>query len=107
MSAEARFVGTYLRVSIKPGTAGPGCATNRLCDCGGSTPLSEPPLPVWNQRTGSRGSHWLFQLDCIFAYPAQMLVLPGTSPLWTLDWERGPLGMASSWPLNWTLTFYM
>lgn len=41
--------------------------------------FSEPPLPVWNQRTGSKGSHLLFQLDLIFACSAQTLVIPGTS----------------------------
>lgn len=71
------------------------------------TPLSEPLLPVRNQRTASRGSHQLFQLDLVFACPAQMPVIPGTSPMWTLDWERGrPLW---EWPAvglrTWTLTF--
>lgn len=31
---RGRFLGTNLRVSIKTGTAGPGCGTNGLCDLG-------------------------------------------------------------------------
>lgn len=43
------------------------------------TSFSEPPPHVWNQRTGSRDSHLLVQLDLVFACPAQMLVIPGVS----------------------------
>lgn len=34
LRAEARFLGTYLRVTLKPGTAGSGYGTNGLCDLG-------------------------------------------------------------------------
>lgn len=87
---EARSLGIYLRGNIDPGTVGPSSGTNLGCvTLDKSTPFSEPPLPIQNQRTGSRGSHLLFQLDFVFACPAWMLVMPGTSPTWTLDWEKG------------------
>lgn len=72
-----------------------------------STPLSEPLLPVWNQRTGARGSHRLFQQDLVFACPAQMLAIPGTSPSVDTGLGKGqaPLGTASSWPQNLDLAF--
>lgn len=74
---KARSLSTYLRRSTNPGTAGAGsgwCVTlDKL------TSFSEPPLPVWKQRTGSRCSYLLLQLELIFACPAQMPVIPGTS----------------------------
>lgn len=57
------------------------------------TPFSEPLLPVWNQKTGLRASYLLLQLDLVFACPAQMPVIPGTSQQghWTGK-GTGPLG---------------
>lgn len=90
-STKAGSLGNYLRGSINPGTAGLALAGYVTLDK--HTPFSEPPLPVWNHRTGSRGSHLLFQLNPVFACPAQMLVIPGTSQHrhWTGN-GAGPFG---------------
>lgn len=87
---KPRSLGIDLRVSALEqralALALMGCVTLDKC-----TPFTESPLSVWNQRTVRRRSHLLFQLDFIFAYPAQWLGSPGTSPVWTLDWEWGRL----------------
>lgn len=96
---KPRPLGADLRASTlerqAPALALMGCVT---------LDKSTPFTGVWNQRTVQRHSHLLFQLDFIFARPAQLLGSPGTSPMWTLDWERaGSSEMASGWPQHWNL----
>lgn len=90
LGPKARSLGTDLRASNLEqqalALALMGCVTLDK-----STPFTESPLSAWNQRTVRRCSHLLFQLDFIFAHPAQLLGSPGTSPMWTADWERGRL----------------
>lgn len=107
-SAKPRSLGIYLRASTQeqqsPALALMGCVTLDV-----STTFAESPLPVRNQRTGLRGSHLLFQLDFVFACPAQILGIPGISPAWTLDCEWGRLPW--QWPAvglrTWTSPFCM
>lgn len=68
-SSEGRSLSTYLRGSINSRTASV-LALMRCVTLDKSTPFSELSLSAQNQRTGSRGSHLLFQLDLVLACPA-------------------------------------
>lgn len=69
-SLEARSLSTYLRGSINQERQDSALALMGCVTLDKSTPFSELSLSAQNQRTGSRGSHLLFQLDLVLACPA-------------------------------------